>query len=380
MKKLNNLTHTFIFFALFSSLLLSCGTEEDLADESIQMTLSASSVPVGSQITFTASSSIAGDISSEAVYFVNGQQIDGNTFTPVEVNAANEVYASYNGKNSSTSTFASTEVIPSEYTQKVLLEDYTGTWCAYCPRMITISHYLTDYSDRIIPVAIHVQGAPTDPWTYQFWQEMSSPSNYNTQGAPKGRFNRIHVLDMDDTQLCPNTSSVFEAQADVFLNKAAPLGLAVNSTLNGNNLNITVKVGFATDNVTGARLVVTLVEEGLKYNQKNGYAGGNFNCDPEHNYAILPSTIPDFPQDHVLLKSYTDIFGDEIPANEISNGAVYTRNFNVALPSNVGLPSGTVIPNNLKIVAFVLGNGDQISTREVINVQSAKVGTNQDFD
>ncbi len=374
MKKLNNLTHIFVFLILFSGILTSCGTEEEIGDEMLELTVSTASIPVGSTVSFNVSSSIAGDVSPEAVFFVNGEQITGNTFTPTEVNDENEVYATYNGKTTDTKNFASTGVIPSQYTQKVLLEDYTGTWCGNCPRMNTIVHYLTDYSERIIPVAIHVFGSPTDPWTYEYESEMTAPENYNTYGAPKGMFNRIHILNMDDTQLCPNDRSVYEAQADVFLNQEAPLGLAINSTLNGNNLNITVKVGFATDNVPEARLVVNLIEDGLIYQQINYFTGGNYNCDPEYDYTTMPYSIPSFHHEHVLLKSYTDIFGDVIPQDQISDGAVWTKNFEVSLPSNV------TNSQNLTIVAFVLGNGNQISTREAINVQSAPVGVNQDFD
>ncbi|SMC84375.1 Omp28-related outer membrane protein [Moheibacter sediminis] len=375
MKKLNNLTHTFIFLALFSGLLLSCGTEEDLADESIQMTMSAMSVPVGSQITFTASSSIAGDITSDAVYFVNGQQIEGSSFIPTEVNETNEVYASYNGKNSSTSTFASTDVIPSQYTQKVLLEDYTGTWCGWCPRMNSIMHYLTDYSDKIIPIAIHTQGTPQDPWVYEYALDMASTANYGAGAAPAGKINRIHTLDQFQQQHpCPNTREVYYPQVDTYLNQSAPLGLAINSSLSGSSLSINVKVGFSTDVVPEARLVVVLVEDGLIHNQYNYFSGSGSNCDPEYNYSSMPHPIQGFTHNHVLLKSFTDIYGDIIPTNQISNGAVYTKPFNVTLPANVTNAS------NLSVVAFVLGNGNQIKTRGVINVQSAKVGTNQDFD
>lgn len=382
MKKLNKLTHIFIFLTLFSGLMLSCGTEEDLSDETLEIGLSSMSVPVGTQITFNLSSNIAGDVSSEAVYFVNGQQIDGSSFTPTEVNDSNEVYATYNGKTSDTKIFASTDVIPSQYTQKVLLEDYTGTWCGYCPRMATIVHYLAEYSDRIVPVAIHTPGAPTDPWTYEFATVMASPSNYNAMGAPKGKINRTIPLNMfEGSQPCPNDPNAYYPQVDPYLNQSAPLGLAINSTLNGSSLNIQVKVGFATDSVPDARLVVYLVEDDLVYNQANYYSGTNVTCDGEFNYAAMPNPIPNFVQEHVLLKSYTDIFGDEIPSGQISNGSIYTRDFNVALPSNIGIGfGGTVRADKLHIVAFVLGNGDQVSNRAVVNVQSALIGINQDFD
>lgn len=375
MKKLNNLTHIFVFLTLFSGLLISCGTEEEIGDEMLELTVSAVSVPVGNSISFNVSSSITGDVTSEAVFFVNGEQITGNSFTPTEVNDANEVYATYNGKTTSTKTFASIDVIPSQYTQKVLVEDYTGTWCGYCPRMATIVHYLTEYSDRIVPIAIHCPGAPTDPWAYEFAQDMTNPANYNAQGQPKGKINRIYNLDqLQGTYPCPNDPTVYYPQFQSYLNQTASLGLAINSSLNGNNLSIQVKVGFATDAIPNARLVVNLIEDGLTHEQVNYYSGGNSNCDPEFNYTSMPDHIPNFPQEHVLLKSYTDIYGDPIPSNQIANGTVWTKDFNVSLPSNV------TNSQNLKIVAFVLGNGDQISTREAINVQSAPVGVNQDFD
>jgi len=375
MKKLNNLTHIFIFLTLFSTLLISCGTEEDASDEMLELTVSSLSVPVGSQITFNLSSSMAGDVTGEAAFFVNGEQITGNSFTPIEVNDANEVYATYNGKTTGTKTFASTDVIPSQYTQKVLFEDYTGTWCGWCPRMNTIVHYLTDYSDRIIPIAIHTQGSPLDPWLYEYALDMQSSSNYNAGAAPAGQINRTHHFNpFSDDYGCPNTPEIYYPQLDEFLNRTAPLGLAINSTLTGNSLNITVKVGFATDNVPEARLVVNLIEDGLVHSQYNYFSGSGATCDPDFDYANMPHPIPNFQHNHVLLKSYTDIYGDPIPQDQISDGAVWTKNFNVSLPSNV------TNSQNLTIVAFVLGNGNQISTREAINVQSAPVGVNQDFD
>lgn len=374
MKKLNNLTHILFLFT-FCFTLFSCGTEEEEQEDVLSISVSNSTIPVGESMTFMAATITDGDISSQAVFFVNGTQIEGNTFIPTEANDTNKVYATYNGLTSSTINFASTEVIPSAYTQKVLFEDYTGTWCGWCPRMTTIVHYLTDYSDRIIPIAIHTEGAPQDPWMYEHAKDMQSSSNYDAGAAPAGQINRIYHFDpFQNSHPCPNEPEIYYPQLDEFLNQSAPLGLAVNSSLNGNNLDITVKVGFTTDSVPDVRLVVNLVEDNLFYYQYNYFSGSGVTCDSEFDYANMPHPIPNFQHDHVLLKSFTDIYGDVIPQNQITNGGIYTQDFNVQLPSNV------TNSQNLTIVAFVLGNGNQISTREVINVQSAQVGTNQDFD
>lgn len=373
MKKLINLTR-FLSVLLFSTaILISCGTEEDVSEQVIQVSTSTSSVPVGMPITFTASSSLSGDITSQATYFVNDTQIEGNSFTPTEVNIANEVYATYNSLQSQKVNFASTEVVPSEYTQKVLVEDYTGTWCAWCPRMATILDYLSDYSENIIPVGIHTPGAPTDPWLYEYALDMQV--KYSAQGAPKGKFNRIYPVNQyEGVSLCPTDANIYQPQADSYLNQTAQLGLAINSTLSGNSLNINVKVGFAVDALSEARLVVYLIEDGLTHNQVNGYTGTGLTCDSNYNYSAMPNPIPNFAQKHVLLKAYTDIYGDIIPQNQVSNGNVWSKDFNVNLPANV------TNAQNLSIVAFVLGNGSEIANRPVINVQSAKINTNQPFD
>lgn len=378
MKKFNKLIHIFTFLSLFSFLLLSCGTEEDPANAVIEVTVSSASVTIGNPVTFTATSSIEGDITSSVSFIVNGTEITGNTYTPTVVNTQNQVYTIYNGAQSNTATFASVEAGGGEtegYTQKVLLEDYTGTWCGYCPRMVTIIDYLTEYNENIIPVAIHCPGAPTDPWAYEFANQLSHPNNYNVPGRPEGRYNRINVFDMHvGTQPCPNNAEAYYTQADSFLNRTAPLGLAINSRLNGGELNINVKVGFAADDISDARLVVYLIEDGLTYNQVNYYAGQSATCDPNYDYVNQPNPMPNFKQEHILLKTFTDIFGDVIPTDQVVNGNIWSRELNVPLPANVSNA------NNLTIVAFVLGNGTSVPTRGVLNVQKAKVGTNQDFD
>src|SRR5690606_34990124 len=152
MKKLNKRTHIFIFLLVCSGLMISCGTEEEPHETALIVTVSSPTVSVGTPVTFLASTNVDGDLTSVATFFVNGEQIEGNSFTPIEANDSNEVYATYNGMTSAIANFASTEVVPSEYTQKVLVEDYTGTWCSYCPRMAAILDFFTEYNENVIPI------------------------------------------------------------------------------------------------------------------------------------------------------------------------------------------------------------------------------------
>lgn len=376
MKKLIYLNQLIFFIFLSATVLISCGTEEDAANETLELTLSEPSVQVDNTIIFQVSSSISGDVTAQSEFFVNGTQIAGNTYIPTEANENNEVYAIYDGKTTTTKIFASFESTPSAFTQKVLVEDYTGTWCGWCPRMQTIINYLTDYSDNIIPVAIHTTGSPIDPWLYEHAGQMMSAPYYDTGGAPAGQVNRIHKLNQDAVaNPCPNNADFFRNEMDPYLNQTAPLGLSIGSTLSGNNITMNVKVGFATGNVTNPKLVVYLIEEGLVYAQYNYFSGNTtVSCDPEYDYTSMPNPIPNHPQDHVLLRTYTDIYGDSIPQDQVSEGSIWTWEQTFPLPANI------TNAQNLSIVAFVLGNGDSIKTNGVLNVQSAHINSFQDFD
>lgn len=345
----------------------SCGTEEEIVPDTLTLTANSNEVYLGNPIIFSAISQNNGNVTTDAQYFVNGQAIDGNTYIPTEVNT-NTVYATYNGTTSNTVTFASLEeiILPDTYTKKVLAEDYTGTWCGYCPGMLNVLNHFTNYNNNVIPVAIH---CGVDPYAYEFHTQLQDA--YNADGLPQGRINRVNNLDLFTENFvidyCGTNQTYYEEMIQEYLEEPAPLGLAINSELNGNTLNFEVKIGFLVNQIANAKLVVYLLEDGLVHEQTNYFAGtGNSAC----NYSTYPDHINDYVHNHVLQKSFTDIFGDEIPADQIVADGFYTRNFNVSVPSNVENTE------HLSLVAFVLGN----ENNEVINAQYVHVGESQDFD
>lgn len=348
--------------------LLSCGTEEPL---SLNLSVSANNVTVGNAISFMATSSEGGDVTNESVIYVNNVAIQGNSFTPAVANQSNTAYATWNGITSNTVTFSSQEEVIelSEFTQKVMMEDYTGTWCGYCPGMANVMHHLTTYSPNVIPVAIHCDG--DDPYRINTDIEDLLQSTYQTNGLPKARINRTHKLDYVRENGVPDNCGTKEQEyinlVQPYLAQTAKLGLAINTSLSGNNLNMQVKVGFAVDQLENAKLVVYLLEDGLIYEQNNYLSGTN---TPNCQFSSQPRLIPNYEHNHVLRRIYTDAFGDVIPTDKIKKGGIYQKDFAVTLPT------GIQNTNNLSVVAFVMGT----SANDVQNVQSVKVGENKDFD
>lgn len=299
-------------------------------------------------VTFTAQDNLGRDLSNTATFYLDGSAITGNTYT---ANTAGdfEVYAIYDAIQSNTENFSA--VTPS-YTTKVLVEDYTGTWCGYCPRLWWKLEDAVAQNANIIPAAIH----DDTPMLYEYANSMES--TFGISGFPTGKFNRINTWDESQGQLN-------DAQAEL-----VGLGLGINSTRTGNDLEITVKVGFDLTYTEELKLVLYVVEDGLHYDQTNYY-----NDDSSTPVYQLGNPIPNFEHNNVVRKAFTDVYGDVIPSSETEAGDIYTRTFNVAIPVGTGT-SDVHNPDNIHLIAFVVKG----SSKEAINVQKADIGVNQDFD
>lgn len=235
-------------------------------------------------------------------------------------------------------------VEPSEFVQKLLIEDYTGTWCVNCPKAGEhIESAVTD-NNRFIPIAIHFQSTTNHEEMQNVYSETLVAYN-DIQSFPTVSLNRFESVWPD---------SYLVSDLERLLNKYAPVGLAINSTLTNNTLNVTINVGFVQEMITSNyKLVVCLLEDGMVY----------------------PQTVPDddirdvnYVHNNVLRYSFTNILGDNMP-NEIASDHRYSKDFTATLPNTIENS------NNLKIVAFVIDvNG------HCLNVQKANVGEDKDFD
>lgn len=238
----------------------------------------------------------------------------------------------------------STPVTPiaGKFTKNVLIEDFTGTWCGYCPRVAYGIEKVLEQNITAVPVAIHRGNDP-----YNFAEGSILESQINLTGYPTAMINRTLEWAYPE----PNNTIQVKNQTG----PNADLGIAMNSTVANGTINLDVKVKFDA-NMTGLKLVVYALENNLIYNQTNytSYYGG-------------VSTIQNFEHDNVLRASLTNILGDAITSNT-NDGDIYTRNFTVNVPSNVANAS------NLSFVAFVIGTDNK-----AINVRAALPNVNQTF-
>ena len=309
---------------------------------SIILTANATSQSVGDETTFTVKTNTGINVTSAAVITVAGTPITGANFTSNTPGTFNAV-ATFETFTSQALTITYTPAI--KFAKRVLIEDYTGTWCGYCPRVAYGIDLVMQQTDYAVPVAIH---RGQDP--YNFAAAGVLENLIGLTGYPDARLNRLTKWSGNE----PNNT----AQVIALTQGTAPkVGLAMTATVSGGNVNLTVKTKFGTT-LTGAKLVVYALENGLIYNQVNytSYYGGG-------------STIANFVHNHVLRATYTNILGDDIPASESVYDNTYTKTYSVPVAASVANAA------NMEFVAFIVG-----ADKKAINVRKAASGDNQTFE
>ena len=343
--KAPKLVHFLMIFCCFAFVACSSDDSGD-GNETTSITINGSStIILGNTATFTVKTNTDDDVTSETDFSVDGTALTGNTFEPTTAGAYT-VTATYSDLSD---TFELTVVEDGQlFPRRVLIEDYTGTWCGNCPKVAQAIDELMAQSDNIVPVAVHkANGAQEDP--YNFSDNILDPPAIS-QGLPQARLNRNIVWPF-----------VNAADLDMALDLTgsdATIGLAIVSEVSGGNLNVTVGVKFGVDHTgENLKLVVYVLENELVHDQVNytTYYGGT---DP----------IVDFELNHVLRASLTDLSGTSIPDAETTTGTVYTKTFEVAVPADVQNAA------NISIAAFVMD-----ADGNALNARDAELGITQEF-
>ena len=290
------------------------------------------------------------DVSLDATFYVDDVAIEGNVFSSETIGEF-QVYGVYtdNGVIVTTNTEDFRVIIPK---RKVVLEDYTGTWCGFCPRATAAIDEVHDLTDDITIVAIHETGGG-DPDLLNFPQIEDIKDAFNIGGFPEVRINRTTIWSYPAFDPSDVTSM---AGSDT------NLAIAINSELSEENeLVVEVEVVYEEGSMAGDKLVVYLLESGVIQDQTN-----YFNNDETSPYYQAGNPIPDFEHQHGLRNSLSNLTGNEILGT--AELITYTRTFSLTVPDNYN-------NENLSIVAMVVSSDDTAR-----NSQFAEVGENKSYE
>ena len=344
-------THgVFKISATFSNLTsneLSITVNNVVTVSSLTITSDVSSVIAGDVITFSAEATLSDgsklDKTGDSEFSVDGTVITGNKYMADKIGDV-KAKAVYNNVTSNELVIQVAQVsIPTTYTKKAIIEDYTGTWCGWCPRVSYAIGLVEAETDKVFTIAAHV--ANNEPMEND--ASVALRSAFGVSSFPTAYVNRASVWTY------PEPSNVDEAVNEAKGN--TDVGLAINSLLTGNVLDIVVSTGFSKD-FAGTKLVVFILEDKLIYNQAN-YTSYYSGADP----------IVGFEHNHVLRYAATDVLGDPTSSTE----GVYHTSFNV----NLGFVGIANVDNTAVVAMLVDATG-----KVVLNAQYAKVNVRKDFD
>jgi len=324
------------------------------------------------QVEITVRNSIGENITNQCTLLINNQTIIDSIFS-TNIAGTYQVTAILNNSFNSWSeakTLTAT-IIPNtgvSFTKKILTEHITGTWVGYSTRTLYKLSTYKNVHPNLINIEIH-GGTSSDPLNFQKYSMFNS--HFNVTGYPSVIVNRKQ----ENMNYQWNEDN---AVLDSALQRFAPLGIAINSSLSSSTISGTVKVKFNSTTVKPLKIVIALVENGLIYPQTNYYSSSGGNT-PYLYDGVDP--ILNFTHNGVLRSTYTDLFGDVIPNNVVTINNVYEVPFSISISGTTQTGSTyTVVPSNSAIVAFVLDGSSNVSSQGVYNVQYAPIGTNKDFD
>jgi len=288
------------------------------------------------------------DITPSVRFWVDGRPVDSAVYVFSQPGnyAVTALWDLGGGLTKAADDTLHASVIAPRHTSHVLIEDFTGTWCVNCPRVIYHLEEVLRQTDRVVPVSIHNRGYNEDPFHFDGVDTLARA--YGIQAYPTPLMERRQVWD-------ERMESIREA-----LNRPRPLGLRMHISLAGDRLDLQVDVRFDMDMPEDSlRLVVYALENGLRADQANAtdYYGGE-------------NPLRNFEHNHVLRHAFTSVLGRPVPARLQHFDSIYRWHYQGPLPAAIHDPART------EFVAFVIKGGRK---GRVVNSQKTKVNETSNY-
>ena len=328
-----------LFYFMFISVLFSCSS---LSEEtpSISITSDKSTLEVGETVTFTVVDSEDVNITSQSVILIDGHSISGSTFVPLQAKTY-EATSSYESLVSNKIDITAT--LPSSFSKKAVVEDFTGTWCGWCPRLSYAASLVEEQTDKVFVVGVHLDYG--DPMENDFG--IALKTEFSISGFPTAYIDRANKWQGNQPTNIEQALNAAEGTVNV--------GLAIESSLTGSVLEFKVYQGFL-ENMTDVKLVVFVLEDGILANQSNNTS-----------YYEGARPIVDFEHNGVLRYAATNVMGDPTTSTK----GVHEKSYSVDLSSY-----DVLVPENTGVLAMLVDDSGKV----LYNAQYVIAGQNQDFD
>lgn len=243
--------------------------------------------------------------------------------------------------------------------KNVVLEEYTGVNCTYCPDGHKRANELAAANPgRVFLINIHTGGYAAN---YQTEFGTALMNQTGLQGFPSGTINR-HVFSGSTTAL---DRSQWASKAAVIMGQSSPVNIAAEGTIDfqTRELNLKVQLYYTADQtVTSNALNVAILQNNVLGPQ---VGGSNFN----------PSQMvgSQYNHMHMLRHLITGQWGETI--TNTTAGTLVEKNYTYTIPQQFGITNQLVnaILEDLTIVAFVAEGHQEILTGCEANIAYVNV-------
>ncbi len=231
--------------------------------------------------------------------------------------------------------------------RNVLLEEYTGVNCTWCPDGHRMANELKATNpDRICLINIHQGTFAANTYTTQFGNALANQTGLD--GYPSGTINR-HVFSGNKTAL--NRGDWANA-ANQILNMASPVNIAAEGTLDMSTrtLNIRVQLYYTgTQTVTSNALNLAILQDNVLGNQVGMSMNPAQVVGNQYNHM------------HMLRHLITGQWGETIET--IAQGTLVEKNYEYVIPAQLGSPNAIeAVLSDLNFVAFVCEGHQEVLT------------------
>ncbi|MBQ3732687.1 MAG: Omp28-related outer membrane protein [Bacteroidales bacterium] len=241
--------------------------------------------------------------------------------------------------------------------RNVVLEEYTGVNCQYCPDGHRRANELkAAYPDRVSVINIHQGSFANNTYTTQFGNALANQTGL--EGYPSGTVNR-HVFSGSSTAL---NRGEWAARAQQIMAMSSPVNIAAEGTLDWATRTVTIRVQLyytASQNVTSNALNVAILQDNVLGSQ-TGMAG-----NPDQVVGNQYNHM------HMLRHLITGQWGETI--NDIAQGTLVEKNYTYEIPAQLGSPAINAALENLTFVAFVCEGHQEILTGTEVPITHVNV-------
>jgi hypothetical protein len=241
--------------------------------------------------------------------------------------------------------------------RNVVLEEYTGIYCVYCPDGHRVANQLSDKNPgRVAILNIHqgefAKPSDNDPDFRTTWGDALAGQT-RLGGYPSGTINR-HAFNGDSTVLYRNE---WEAASNIILSQTSPVNLRANAQIDWDTRMLTVNVeGYYTGNSDANTnlLNVALLQENILGPQLGGIL-----------YPEMQTNDGLYRHNHMLRHLLTGQWGDTIA--QTTSGSSFTKQYIYEIPEDInGVP---VQLDNLTVVGFITEGKQEIITGTTSKIQ-----------